>query len=78
MATVGYDNSVRIWDMDEMNVISIIEDKQNKGVDKDDHINSLSWAYLQHNQNDEILMLGTSAGYVKIVDVKKSKVASKL
>lgn len=34
MATVGYDNSVRIWDMNEMNVISIIEDKQSKN-DKD-------------------------------------------
>jgi WD40 repeat protein len=27
MATVGYDNSVRIWDMNEMAVTNIIEDK---------------------------------------------------
>jgi len=27
MATVGYDNSVRIWDTNEMSVTSIIEDK---------------------------------------------------
>jgi hypothetical protein len=30
MATVGYDNSVRIWDMNGMNVINIIEDKMSK------------------------------------------------
>lgn len=30
MATVGYDNTVRIWDMNGMNVIQIIEDKQIK------------------------------------------------
>jgi hypothetical protein len=31
MATVGYDNSIRIWDMTEMKVVGIIEDKQVKG-----------------------------------------------
>ena len=31
MATVGYDNSVRIWDLDEMIVTSIIEDRGSKG-----------------------------------------------
>jgi hypothetical protein len=31
MATVGYDNSVRIWDMNEMTVLSLIEDRNSKG-----------------------------------------------
>jgi len=30
MASTGYDNTVRIWDLDEMKVISIIDDKSNK------------------------------------------------
>ena len=38
----------------------------------------MSWAYIQHNPNDEILMIGTSAGYVKIIDVRKGKVLAKL
>ena len=43
MASVGYDNSVRIWDMSVMSVIQIIEDKTNKGIEKDGNINALSW-----------------------------------
>lgn len=78
MATVGYDNSVRIWNVNEMNVISIIEDKTNKAIEKDGHINALSWAYTVANPSDEILMVGTSAGYVKIIDAKKNKVVSKV
>jgi hypothetical protein len=30
MASVGYDNSIRLWDLDQMKVINIIEDKQMK------------------------------------------------
>lgn len=42
MATVGYDNSIRIWDMNEMNVVNIIEDRNSKG-EKDNQINALAW-----------------------------------
>jgi hypothetical protein len=31
MATVGYDNSIRIWDLNEMIVVNIIEDRGSKG-----------------------------------------------
>lgn len=31
MATVGYDNSVRIWDLNDMAVTNIIEDRGSKG-----------------------------------------------
>jgi hypothetical protein len=31
MATVGYDNSIRIWDLNEMVVVNIIEDRGSKG-----------------------------------------------
>lgn len=34
MASVGYDNSIRIWDLNEMKVTSIIEDRQTK-IDQD-------------------------------------------
>lgn len=30
MASVGYDNSVRIWDLNQMKVVQIIEDKASK------------------------------------------------
>lgn len=43
MATVGYDNSVRLWDMNEMNVVSIIEDRTHRG-EKDCQINALVWS----------------------------------
>ena len=42
MASVGYDNTVRIWDLDEMRVTQIIDDKTNKH-EKEAHINALSW-----------------------------------
>ena len=42
MASVGYDNSVRIWDLSLMKVVQIIEDKTSK-KDRDNQINALSW-----------------------------------
>ena len=77
MATVGYDNSIRIWDMNEMTVLSIIEDRNYRG-DKDCQINALAWQPVQHNPGDEILCVGTAAGFVKIIDAKKSKVLAKV
>ena len=35
MASVGYDNSVRIWDLNHMKVVNIIEDKNSKN--ENDH-----------------------------------------
>jgi hypothetical protein len=35
MASVGYDNSVRIWDLNLMKVVNIIEDKNSKN--ENDH-----------------------------------------
>jgi hypothetical protein len=42
MASVGHDNSLRIWNIDEMKVVNIIEDKVSK-KDNDNKINSLAW-----------------------------------
>jgi WD40 repeat protein len=43
MATCGFDGSVRIWDMNTMEVVNIIEDKASK-KEKDNQINSLAWS----------------------------------
>lgn len=77
MATVGYDNSVRIWDMNEMNVINIIEDRTSKG-EKDCQINALAWQPIIQTPGEEILVIGTAGGYVKIIDVKRNKVVQKI
>ncbi len=77
MATVGYDNSIRLWDMSTMNVINIIEDKQSKN-DKDGQINALAWEKVQAKKKEEVLAIGTSAGLVKIIDTKKNKVLHRL
>lgn len=77
MATVGYDNSVRLWDMNEMNVTAIIEDRMHRG-EKDCQINALAWSPIQNSPGEEILCVGTAAGYAKIIDCKKNKVITKL
>ncbi len=35
MASIGYDNAVRIWDINTTTVTSIIEEKQSKGIERD-------------------------------------------
>jgi|LauGreDrversion4_2_1035121.scaffolds.fasta_scaffold504781_1 WD40 repeat protein len=74
MASVGYDNSVRIWDLNTMQVTAIIEDKGSK-IEKDYQINSLSWSLYS---KEELLCIVTVAGFVKVIDVKKGKIVSKI
>jgi WD40 repeat protein len=42
MASVAYDNTVRIWNLDEMRVVNVIEDKTSKR-EFDYKINTLAW-----------------------------------
>ena len=60
-----------------MTVISIIEDKSFKG-EKDQQINALSWCITSNANKEEILAVGTSAGWVKIIDAKKNKIVAKI
>ncbi len=60
-----------------MSVINIIEDKSFKG-DKDQQINALSWCITANINKEELLAIGTAAGWVKIIDAKKNKIVTKL
>ena len=71
MASVGYDNSVRIWDLSTMQVTLVIEDKASK-TERDGQINALSWS----PTSEDILCIGTVSGKVKIVDTRRSKVTA--
>ena len=74
MASVGYDNSIRIWDLTDMSVISIIEDKMSK-TEREGQINTISW----HPTGKQNLMcIATVAGSIKIIDSKKGKILSRL
>jgi WD40 repeat protein len=46
MASVGFDGTIRVWDMNTMSVISVIEDRTSIN-DKDKKIYSLAWQYVQ-------------------------------
>jgi hypothetical protein len=45
MVSVGYDNSIRVWDNQsgELKVVSIFEDKNAKS-EKESQINSFAWS----------------------------------
>lgn len=73
MASVGHDGSLRIWDLNTMQVINVIEDKQSKDQN-DKLINSIAWQYNPRKPQEELLCFCTSAGYVKLVDIKKNKI----
>jgi WD40 repeat protein len=77
MASVGYDNSVRIWDLSAMAVVSVIEDKNSK-TERDGQINALSWCPNSSTANDELLCIGTVGGQIKIIDAKKNRVVTRL
>ena len=72
MASVGYDNTVRIWDMSQMTVVNVFEDKSVKN-ERDGQLNALAWS----PKDRDILCFGTVSGLLKVVDVKKNKVIGK-
>lgn len=74
MASVGYDNTVRIWNLSNMSVTGIIEDKTAK-VERDGLINAVSWS---PNGKDNLICVATVAGSIKLFDAKKSKLISRL
>ena len=59
-----------------MAVEHIIEDKGSKIIiDRDDQINALSWC---PEPTEQLICIGTVAGWLKIIDVKKNKVVTRL
>ena len=76
MASIGYDGSIRVWNVETMQMVNVIEDKASK-VDKDQKINALAWQREVSAPNEEILCIGTAAGILKMIDVKKNKILLK-
>ncbi len=58
-----------------MQVISIFEDKNAK-TEKEGQINTFAWAPQAGIKND-FISIGTVAGTVKVIDIKKNKVIAK-
>jgi WD40 repeat protein len=72
MASVGFDNSVRLWDLSRMAVVSMIEDKVTLS-DREGQINTISWM-----PDQDFVCIGTVTGLLKVIDIKRSKVVAKI
>ena len=70
MASVGFDNSVRLWDLTSISVTNVFEDKGAK-TESEGQINSLSW---HPDTKDEVVCIGTVTGLLKVIDLKKNRV----
>jgi WD40 repeat protein len=74
MASVGYDSTIRLWNLTDMSVSSIIEEKQVK-VERDGQINAVSWS--PHGK-DNLICIATVAGSLKMFDTKRGKLLSRI
>lgn len=72
MASVGFDNSVRLWDLSRMAVVGMIEDKATLS-EREGQINTIAWM-----PDQEVVCVGTVTGLLKVIDIKRSKVVAKL
>ena len=65
---MGFDNSLRIWDVPSMTMTSIFENPKAKEK-KEQKINSVAWC----PTDQDIVAIGTAIGVVHLVDIKKGK-----
>ena len=79
LASVGYDNTVRLWDLTSgFTVTSIIEERQQK-VERDSQVNAMSWKPPGvYPATETLLCVASVAGSVKIVDAKRGKIISRI
>ena len=86
LATVSFDGSLRVWDTRSMKLALHFEDRMAKGIDA--VIQCLAWppfvpkgwdlsAEELISQGTSLVMIGTSSGTLKLVDLKKNKVVWK-
>ena len=76
LGSVGFDGTLRIWDLSKFQLVNIFEDRHSKGADR--IIQSLAWCPIKPKANEEDItkfcVLVTSAGKIKLVDSLKNKI----
>ena len=76
LGSVGFDGTLRVWDLSKFELMSNFTDRMAKGADK--IIQSLCWCPLKPKQNEDdftkFCVIATSVGKVKLVDTVKNRV----
>lgn len=76
LGSVGFDGTLRIWDLSKFQLLNIFEDRHSKGADR--IIQSLAWCPIKPKPNEDDLskyvVVVTSAGKIKLVDSARNKV----
>ena len=78
MASTGFDGTVRKWNLKNMQMELSFEDRKAQG--RDSVIQSLAWCRMlpPRGQNKDaynnLVVVGTSAGNVKLIDLVRNKV----
>ena len=80
MVSTGFDGTIRKWNLKNMQMESMMEDKN--AVKRDKIIQSLVWCSMEPQRGqpadmyDNLLVIGTSSGNVKLLDLGRNRVLS--
>lgn len=76
MGSVSFDGSLRIWDLRNNSLKSMFEDRQ--AVEKDKVLQCLCWynntKFSSEDPSRNLVVIGTSSGKIKCVDIEKNRV----
>ena len=78
MASVGFDGTIRSWNLKNMQMEHLMEDRNAKGRDK--ILQGIVWCKVLPGKGvspdafSNLVVVATSAGKVKLIDLSKSKV----
>mmetsp|Transcript_7424 Transcript_7424/g.10536 ORF Transcript_7424/g.10536 Transcript_7424/m.10536 type:complete len:80 (+) Transcript_7424:797-1036(+) len=78
MASAGFDGTIRKWNLKNMQMEHLFEDRKAQGLDT--IIQSLTWCKSvpprgqSKDAYDNLVVIGTSAGIVKLIDLARNKV----
>ena len=80
MVTTGFDGTVRKWDLKNMQMDSLFEDRNATG--KDVIIQAITWCKIQPPKGQpadaysNLVVIGTADGKVKLIDLARNKILS--
>ena len=77
ISSVGYDGSLRLWNLRNMELESQFEDR--KATEMDSVIQTIAWCKIPKRKNKDysnLLAMGTRGGLVKLVDLHRNRVVS--
>lgn len=80
LASVAFDNSIRVWDLQSNSLKHMFEDRQAKN-EQDKVIMCLSWynsaKITDNDPAKKLCLVGTAHGVLKLVDLDKNKIIYK-